>query len=52
MNKKKSLVSKNAAFVLILAVFVLLYTSLTFHIPLLGNLGVGAYVLIALSQVG
>ena len=48
---KKKLVSKETAFLLILAVFVLLYVSVTFASPLLASVGVVAYALISLSQV-
>jgi hypothetical protein len=46
----KGLLSKRVAFLLILGVFIMLYASVTFHIPLLGNVGLVSYAVIVLSQ--
>ena len=47
----KGLLSKKTEFLLILAVFVMLYASVTFDFPLLRNMGLGVYALLILSHV-
>lgn len=43
--------TQNKVFVLILIIFAVLYASINLSIPVLGNIGVIAFVLVVLTQI-